>query len=129
MIDRLGLDPKSISLVDIHRLPQRPIVKQGSNITRPIVIKLATAMDKHTVMSNLKNLKAYNLKKQVGFDNKHFHADSSHRNSSVFITDHLPKEFYKRKKLMPAFKSACKSHKKQDGQFTKENTVYLRTIN
>ena len=87
MTDGLGLDPKSISLVDIYGLPQRPIVKQGSNITRPIVIKLPTAMDKHTVMSNLKNLKVYNLKKKVSFGNEHFHADSSHRNSSVFITD------------------------------------------
>ena len=78
MTDGLGLDPKSFSLVDIHRLPQRPIVKQGSNITRPIIIKLATAIDKHTVMSNLKNLKAYS-KKQVNFDNKHFYVDSSHR--------------------------------------------------
>ena len=26
MTDGLGLDPKSISLVDIHRLPQRPIL-------------------------------------------------------------------------------------------------------
>ena len=113
MTDGLGLYPKSISLVDIHCLPQRPIVKQRSNITRPIVIKLATAMDKHIVMSNLKNLKAYNSKKQVGFDNDHFHANSSHLHSSVFITDHLPKEFYERKKkLMPAFKSACKSLKK-----------------
>ena len=128
--DGLGLDPKSISLIDIHRLPQRPIVKQGCNITRPIVIKLATAMDKHTVMSNLKNLKAYNSKKQVDFDNEHFHADSSHRNSSVFITDLLPKEFYERKKkLMPACKSASKSRKKKDGLFTMENTVYLWTIN
>ena len=110
--DGLGLDPKSISLVDIHRLPQRPVVKQGRNITRPIIIKLATAMDKHIVMSNLKNLKAYNLKKQ-NFNNDHFHAGSSHRKSSVFITDHLPKEYYERKKkLMPAFKSACKFHKK-----------------
>ena len=78
MNDGLVLDPKSISLVDIHRLPQRPIVKQGSNIIRSIVIKLATAMDKHTVMSNHKNLKVYNSKKQVDFDNKLFHADSSH---------------------------------------------------
>ena len=69
-------------------------------------------MDKHTVMSNLKNLKVYNLKKKVSFGNEHFQADSSHRNSSVFITDRLPKEFYERKKLMPAFKFACKSHKK-----------------
>ena len=89
-------------------------------------MKLATAISKHTVMSNLKHLKAYNLKKHVGFDNEHFHADSSHQNSSVFSTDHLPKEFYERKKkLMPAFKSPCKSRKKQDGQFTKENTYCL----
>ena len=48
MTDGLGLDPKPISLVDIYRLPRRHIVEQGSNITRPIIIKLATAMDKHT---------------------------------------------------------------------------------
>ena len=70
-------------------------------------------MNKHTVMSNLKNLTAYNSKKQVNFDNYLFHAGSLHRNSSVFIADHLSKEFYERKKKpMPAFISARKSRKK-----------------
>ena len=114
MTDGLDLDPKSTSLVDIHRLPHRPIVEQGSNITRPIIVELATAMDKHTIMSNLKNLKAYNSKKHVNFDNEHFYVDASYRNSSIFINDHLLKEFYERKKkLMPAFKSACKHRKKK----------------
>ena len=130
MTDELGLDPKSISLLDIHRLPQRPIVKQGSNITRPIVIKLATAMDKHTVMSNLKNLKAYNLKKQVGFDNEHFHADHhieiAQYSSLITRQRNSMKE---RRSLCQPSNLPANLVKKQDGQFTKENTVYLWTIN
>ena len=130
MTDRLGLDPKSISLVDIHRLPQRPIFKQGSNITRPIVIKLATAMDKHTVMTKLKNLKAYNSKKHVGFNNEHFHADSSieiDQYSSLIICQR--NSMKERRSLCQPANLPANLVKKQDGQFTKENTVYLWTIN
>ena len=56
----LDLDPNSITLVDAHRLPQRPIIKHGRRITRPIIIKLANAIDKKKIMTNLKHLKTYN---------------------------------------------------------------------
>ena len=56
----LDLDPDSITLVDAHRLPQRPIVKHGRRITRTIIIKLANALDKKKIMTNLKRLKTYN---------------------------------------------------------------------
>ena len=55
MIKGLQLDPVSIPLADIHRLPQQPVVRGGVNIARPIIIKLNNAMDKHKIMSNLSN--------------------------------------------------------------------------
>ena len=65
----LHLDPIEIPLVDIHRLPQRPIVKNRKSFIRPIVIKLLNTADKHKIMKSLGNLKAYNqLKKRKKAD-------------------------------------------------------------
>ena len=55
--ERLDLDLNSISLVDCHRLPQRPIIKQGQNITRPVIIKLTIAFDKSEIFNSASNLK------------------------------------------------------------------------
>ena len=38
MIKGLQLDPVSIPLVGIHRLPQQPVVRRGVCIVRPIII-------------------------------------------------------------------------------------------
>ena len=68
-------------------------------------------MDKHTEMSNLKNLKAYNSKKQVNFNNEHFYADSSHRKAQYSSLITCQRNSMKERSLC-RFKSACKSRKK-----------------
>ena len=60
--DGLKLEPDSINLVDIHRLPQRPLLFNGTRKTRPIIVKLSTAM-KRSIFSALKNLKQFNEKR------------------------------------------------------------------
>ena len=40
------IDLNSLSLVNCHRLPQRPIFKQGQKVTRPIILKVTNAFDK-----------------------------------------------------------------------------------
>ena len=40
--DGLELDPDAIKLVDVHRLPQRPLKKAGNLKTRPIIFKVST---------------------------------------------------------------------------------------
>ena len=55
----LLLYAKSISLVDYHRLPQRPIFRNQQKINRPIISKLSTVFDKQEVMKAAKNLKNY----------------------------------------------------------------------
>ena len=47
-------DPEKLQLVDIHRLPQRPIYKEDTRINRPIIIKLHGVDDKHWLFSRLK---------------------------------------------------------------------------
>ena len=60
VVEGLQLDPEKISLVDIHRLPQHQITKNAKRVTRPMIIKLANALDKHYIMKTVTNLKTYN---------------------------------------------------------------------
>ena len=61
----LEIDLNSINLVDMHRLPQRPIYdNQHKRITRPIIIKLENAFDKDKIMRNLGKLKMYISKRK-----------------------------------------------------------------
>ena len=53
----LHLDLNSISLVDCHRLPQRPVFKEGQKITGPIIIKQTNAFDKSVIFNSASNLK------------------------------------------------------------------------
>ena len=85
------LDPTAIELADYHRLPQRPLFKNG-RVNRPIIMKLTNAADKRHIFNNLKNLKSCNENR------KKLHQ------SMVYITDHLPKLFQERKLLMPYLK-------------------------
>ena len=73
-------DPNDIELIDIHRLPQQPPMKNGKRITRPIVIKLVNVQEKSCIFQSAKHLRTYNekLKKE---DNK---------SPYVYICDHLP---------------------------------------
>ena len=67
-------------------------------------------MDKHKIMSNLSNLKAYNLARQ---NEPQTAATLPRFPKSVYITEHLPKEFQEqRKRLLPRFKEAKKSGQK-----------------
>ena len=75
-------DPTLIPLADYHRLPQRPIYdRTGAKIMRPIIIKLTNPSDKCKIYNNVKNLKAFNEERRIN------------KLSSVYITEHLPKQF------------------------------------
>ena len=88
----LDLDASAVSLVDIHRLPQRPVTKNGKRIDRPIVIKVATVMDKARITGSLRKLKMFNEGRKKDDPNTLY----------VFVTDHLPKRFeLQKKKLIP----------------------------
>jgi len=62
--ESLGLNRNSITLADIHRLPQNPVYKDSDKVDRPIIFKLTNAFDKYTISSRLKHLKAKKEKKQ-----------------------------------------------------------------
>ena len=95
--DGLKLNPTSLFFVDFHRLPQKPVFKNGKKTTRPIIVKFGSVFDKKRVMDSMVNLKKYNADRH--------HNDPNNR--SVYVTDHLPKSFYLQKKaLMPVFKEA-----------------------
>ena len=82
--DGLKLDPASINVANIHRLPRHPIYKNGKKITRPVIIKLSSVFDKQSIFKAVKNLKNFN----------------QNSNSKVYITEHLPAEFIKQKQAL-----------------------------
>ena len=100
------VEPSSITLVDIHRLPQRPsAVEFGKTKTRPIIVKLATQDDKNRIYQSLKFLKFYNRQEVNPYTGK--------RNPNVYVTYHLFREFKKQRTLLlPLFKAARKDKKK-----------------
>ena len=102
------MDPEKITLVDIHRLPQHQITKNGKRVTRPIIIKLANALDKHYIMKNVKHLKTYNESlNQTTFEPGTSFRAKSMTKSNFFITDHFPQKFYEQKmNLMTKFKES-----------------------
>ena len=103
LLEALKLDPTLISVIDIHRLPQQPIFRNGAKVTRPIIVKFQNVMDKAKVTKSLKNLKIYNQQLKSSLSNI----------SYVYVSDHLPKPFEaQRKKLMPQFTMARKQNKK-----------------
>ena len=113
MDDGLKIDSSKISVLDIHRLPQHPITKHGKKVARPIIIKVASSHDKYLIMSNLGNLKAYNESQKLKANESTESCDLQIRKTPVFITEHLPKQFYNQKKrLMPKFKEARQAGQK-----------------
>ena len=50
--DGLNINPDDIELVDIHRLPQYPIKKNGKTMHRPIIVKLINTQDKNRIFSS-----------------------------------------------------------------------------
>ena len=104
LIDGLKVeDFNELPLVDIHRLPQRPIYSDKGRVNRPIIIKLYNSDDKHWLFSRLKFLKSYNDTRYA----------ENREAKPVFVTEHLPKSYYEQKKaLMPLFKKARNENKK-----------------
>ena len=99
MTEGLQLNPEQVKLTDLHRLPQHPICKDKVKINRPIIFKVASEFDKHTIMTGLKMLKDYNQRQQ----------ESCPTVPKVYVSEHLPKEMYEQKKrLIPHFKDARK---------------------
>ena len=106
LIDGLKFeDFNELPLVDIHRLPQRPVLAVYSDkgrVNRPIIIKLYNSDDKHW-LSRLKFLKSYNDKRYA----------ENREAKPVFVTEHLPTPYYEQKKaLMSLFKKARNENKK-----------------
>ena len=96
----LQIDPTSMNIIDIHRLPQRPIFVNKAKKNRAIIIKLSTAMERKRIFSSLKHLKKFNEER------------SASNSPSIYVTEHLPKEFQiPKKSLMPQFKEARKLNK------------------
>ena len=51
--EALHIDPKNVEVADIHRLPQKPVIRRGVKVTRPIIVKLTNAMSKAKIFSRL----------------------------------------------------------------------------
>ena len=110
-----------IKVTDIHRLPQRPLFKQGHQVCRPIIVKLSSVFNKQLILSLCKNLKAYNA--NLFHDGK---LTNGKQGRTIYVTEHLPKTFVNQKKLLlPSFNKARKEKKnKPTGELIKDNIVY-----
>ena len=81
LYEALKMDPDDVEIEEIHRLPQRPVIKDGKKVIRSIIVKLANATTKHNIFGNLKRLKAYNRAKKLKVK------------PQLFVTGHLPNKF------------------------------------
>ena len=96
-------DPSAIMLANYHHLSQHLVLKNGIKVNQPIIIKLTNSNDKRLIFGSLKNLKQFN------------NAEKLNQQNSVYITEHLPKQFqFEHKALLPAFKEAKALKKKQN---------------
>ena len=110
------VEPSSISLVDIHRLPQRPrAVDFGTTKPRPIIVKLATQDDKNRIYKSLKYLKFHNRQEVNPY--------AGNRYPNVYVTDHLPREFEKQRTLLLPLLIAARKDKKKTS-WRAENSRY-----
>ena len=90
-------DPDDIEIVDIHRLPQHTVMRQGRRFHRQIIVKLLTVSDKQSIFNSVKHLKHYNAKLKTEDRSQPY----------IYVSDHLPAKFQEqRKKLLPAYKNA-----------------------
>ena len=93
-----------MAIADVHRLPQHNITKNDVRITRPIIVKLTSYLDKNLIMRSLKNLKPYNEERKRKFGNNA---------KSAYLTEHLPQQLQQqKKKLLSTFKEAREAGKK-----------------
>ena len=99
----LKINPNEIKLLDIHRLPQQPITKNGRPVHRPIIVKLLTIHENNLIFKSAKNLR----------QNDAMRKESGSTNLNTYITDHLPAKFQEQRKLLlPYYKKAKKKKKK-----------------
>ena len=116
LYDAHKMDPDDVEIEEIHRLPQRPVIKDGKKVIRPIIVKLANATTKHNIFGNLKRLKTYNIAKKL------------EGKPLLFVTDHLPKNFLEQKKIVNAsFYSSKKNQQKTS--WRAENNEYALYVN
>jgi len=76
-------NPDGVEFVDIHRLPQHPVKKNGKHIHRPIIVKLLTMSDKNLIFKNAKYVKEYNNERKQGQEFCPY----------IYVSEHLPKKF------------------------------------
>ena len=69
-----------------------PTYHNGKRICRPLIVKIATKLDKNKIFGHVKNLKSfYEIKESTLLHDKY-----------IYVSNHLPKEFVpKRKRLYP----------------------------
>ena len=106
--DGLNINPDGIELVDIHRLRQYRIKKNGKTMHRPIIVKLINTQDKNRIFRLAKNLKTYNETRR----------SCNEYSPYVYVTEHLPAKFQEKKLLLPEFKEAKRN----------KQSVYWRAI-
>ena len=110
----LEMDHDDIEIADIHRLPQTLQSRKGVWVNRPIIVKLSHAMDKKQFFSNLKRLKSFNTMRRTA------------SKSTIFVTEHLPKVFLQKKKLvMRSSRLPKKTNKKPPGVLKMVNTFSM----
>jgi len=85
LISGLEIDPATIGITDIHRLPQHRVAIRGIPVTHPLIVKLQTTFDKALIFQKAKNLKNYNEDRK----------QNSAAAADIYITEHLPKIFAK----------------------------------
>ena len=109
MTQGLKLNMKQINIIDMHRLPQKPIFSCGTRVTRPIIVKLGSVFDENLIFSSCKHLKTYN---QVHLAETK-EAGTVTTIKPAFITEHLPLAFQVQKRpFFPQFKKAREEKKK-----------------
>ena len=103
----LQIKPEEISIADIHRLPQRPVLWNGQRKCEQIIVNLTTAIDKAKIFCLSKNLKSYIAAANLQNLSNSNENDESIAKRYVYVTDHLPKAFLLQKQsFMPEFKAA-----------------------
>ena len=50
LTETFELEINAVNIVDLHRLPQHPIKKNGLRINRPIIVKVLTTFDKDIIL-------------------------------------------------------------------------------
>ena len=110
----LGLAPDDVDIVDLHRLPQHPIRREGKKMNRPIIFKVLTTFDKELIYQNIAKLKKF----------------IEDRDSKVFVIDNYQRSFIiKKRYYCQSFMLPNVIKNRFVGALLKVNTVCTSTIN